>query len=189
MPRPDTRFCRLCGAPTEQRVPHLEDRERPVCPACGHVDYANPINVVGTVPVWGDDGDRVLLCRRNIEPRKGYWTLPAGFLELGETVADGAVRETTEEAGARIELGDLFTVLDVTHAGQVHLFFLARLLDTRLDPGPETIECGLFSLEEIPWDELAFLTVRRTLEHYLEDRDRGDFRAHTGEIVWQPRST
>lgn len=163
----------------------MEDRDRAVCPHCGFVDYINPINVVGTVPIWEDR--QVLLCLRNIEPRKGFWTLPAGFLEAGEPSADGAVRETTEEAGARVELGRLLTVLDVTHAQQVHLYWLARLVDTDFDPGIETIECRLFDFDDIPWDELAFLTVRRTLQHYLAEHARGSFDTHYGEVTWNRR--
>ena len=161
----------------------MEDRDRAVCPHCGFIDYVNPINVVGTVPVW--NGDQILLCRRNIEPRMGFWTLPAGFLEAGESSSDGAIRETTEEAGAHIELGRLFTVLDVPYAQQVHLYWLARLVDTNFAPGIETIECELFGIDEIPWDELAFLTVRRTLELYREHGDNAG--THYGDIVWGQR--
>ncbi|MFM7531081.1 MAG: NUDIX domain-containing protein, partial [Rubrivivax sp.] len=124
----------------------------------------------------------VLLCRRNIEPRWGLWTLPAGFLELGETTAEGAVRETTEEAGAHIELLGLFTVLNVVRAGQVHLFYRARMLDTHLDPGPETIEARLFREDEVPWEHLAFRTVRETLERYFADRRRGSFGLHCVDL-------
>ena len=148
-------------------VPADDNRERATCTACATIHYENPLNVVGTVPVWDD---QVLLCRRNIEPRYGLWTLPAGFMELGETTAEGAVRETIEEAGARIELQGLFTLLNVVRVGQVHLFYRARLLDTDFAPGPETIEAQLFAEDEMPWDELAFRTVRRTLERYFADR-------------------
>lgn len=171
--------CRVCGQPTVYRVPPEDNRERATCSACGEIHYENPINVVGTVPVWDH---QVLLCRRNIEPRRGLWTLPAGFLEMGESTAEGAVRETVEEAGARIELGDLFTVLNVVRVGQVHFFYLARMLDTHLDPGPETMEARLFSESEIPWDELAFRTVRQTLAHYFADAHAGAFSVHAGDI-------
>jgi ADP-ribose pyrophosphatase YjhB (NUDIX family) len=171
--------CRVCGAATHYRVPADDNRERAVCTACGEVHYENPINVVGTVPVWGD---QVLLCLRNIEPRYGMWTLPAGFLELGETVSAGALRETEEEAGAHVELQELFTVLDVVRAGQLHLFWRARMLDTHLAPGPETIEARLFREDEVPWDQIAFRTVRQTLEHYFADRRDGRFVLHTGQI-------
>jgi ADP-ribose pyrophosphatase YjhB (NUDIX family) len=171
--------CRACGAATTYRVPADDNRERAVCSACGEIHYENPINVVGTVPVWGD---QVLLCRRNIEPRYGMWTLPAGFLELGESVRAGALRETEEEAGAHVELLELFTVLDVVRVGQVHLFWRARMLDTHLAPGPETIEARLFREDEVPWDQIAFRTVRRTLEHFFADRRNGSFGFHEDEI-------
>ncbi len=174
------KHCRVCGTAVAYRVPADDNRERAVCPACSEIHYENPINVVGTVPVWGE---QVLLCRRNIEPRFGFWTLPAGFLELGESSAAGAERETVEEAGARIELQDLFTVLDVVRAGQLHLFYRARLLDTTLAPGPETIEARLFREDEVPWDALAFRTVRLTLEHFFADRRRGVFALHVGDIA------
>jgi len=173
------RHCRVCGTPTVYRVPADDNRERAVCPSCGEIHYENPINVVGTVPFWAD---QVLLCRRNIEPRYGLWTLPAGFLELGETTSEGAKRETDEEAGARIELVGLFTVLNVVRVAQVHFFYRARLLDTRFDPGPETIEAQLFREHEIPWDEIAFRTVRRTLQLYFDDRRNGSFAVHTDDI-------
>jgi ADP-ribose pyrophosphatase YjhB (NUDIX family) len=171
--------CRVCGRPASYSIPADDNRERAVCTVCGEIHYENPINVVGTVPVW----DRqVLLCRRNIEPRRGLWTLPAGFLELGETTEEGARRETDEEAGARIEMLGLFTLLNVVAVGQVHLFYRARLLDTRFDPGPETIEAQLFDEHEVPWDELAFRTVRETLRHFFVDRARGLFELHVDDI-------
>ena len=173
------KHCRACGSPVNYVVPADDNRERAVCPSCGTIHYENPLNVVGTVPVWGE---RVLLCRRNIEPRYGLWTLPAGFMELGETTAEGALRETDEEAGARIELEGLFTLLNVVRVGQVHLFYRARLLDDRFAPGPETIEARLFAEHEIPWDEIAFRTVRETLRHYFADRAEGQFRIHTADI-------
>ena len=171
--------CRVCGAATAYRVPVDDNRERAVCTACGEIHYENPINVVGTVPVWER---QVLLCRRNIEPRKGLWTLPAGFLEIGETTEEGARRETDEEAGARIEMQGLFTLLNVVAVAQLHLFYRARLLDTRFDPGPETIEAQLFDEHEVPWDQIAFRTVRETLRHFFADRERGRFELHVGDI-------
>ncbi|MDE1947516.1 MAG: NUDIX hydrolase [Burkholderiales bacterium] len=174
------KHCRVCGSPTRYQIPADDNRERAVCSVCAEIHYENPINVVGTVPVWGE---QVLLCRRNIEPRRGLWTLPAGFLELGESTSDGAIRETDEEAGARIELEGLFTVLNVVRAGQVHFFYRARLLDTRFAPGPETIEAQLFRENEIPWDEIAFRTVRQTLEHFFEDRRGAGFGVHAGDIT------
>lgn len=176
---PRIRHCRQCGHTVTYRVPQDDNRERAVCAACAHIHYENPLNVVGTIPVWED---RVLLCRRNIEPRHGFWTLPAGFMELGETTEAGAVRETDEEAGARIELQGLFSLLNVVRAGQVHLFYRARLRDIEFAPGPETIEVRLFTEAEIPWEELAFKTVRTTLERFYEDRRRGSFGLHCGDV-------
>lgn len=180
LPRAPIKHCRQCGQPVAYRVPEGDNRERAVCGSCTTIHYENPLNVVGTVPVWED---QVLLCRRNIEPRFGLWTLPAGFLELGETCAEGALRETVEEAGARIELDGLYTVLNVVRAGQVHFFYRARMLDLHLDPGPETIEARLFREHEVPWDQLAFRTVRRTLEHFYADRRTGRFPVHEGDIA------
>ncbi len=174
------RHCKACGAATRYIVPADDNRERAVCTVCATVHYENPLNVVGTVPVWGE---QVLLCRRNIEPRYGLWTLPAGFMELGETAAEGAVRETVEEAGANIELQGLFTMIDVLRVGQVHFFYRARMLDTDLDPGPETIEARLFSEADVPWDELAFRTVRETLRLFFADRRRGQFELHFADIA------
>jgi ADP-ribose pyrophosphatase YjhB (NUDIX family) len=171
--------CRVCGSPTTYRVPPDDNRERAICNSCGEIHYENPLNVVGTVPVWGE---QVLLCRRNIEPRYGFWTLPAGFMELGESTAEGALRETVEEAGANVEMQDLFTMLNVVRVGQVHLYYRARMLDLTLAPGPETIEARLFREDEIPWEELAFRTVRQTLEHYFADRRKGSFELHAGDV-------
>ena len=174
------KHCRVCGAQVGYRVPADDNRDRAICSSCGEIHYENPINVVGTVPVWGD---QVLLCRRNIEPRYGMWTLPAGFMELGESTAEGALRETVEEAGARVEMQELFTVLNVVRVGQLHLFYRARMLDSTLAPGPETIEARLFREDEVPWDELAFRTVRLTLEHFFADRRSGHYSVHAGDIA------
>ena len=174
------RYCRSCGEAAEYRMPPDDNRERAICSGCGEIHYENPINVVGTVPVWGE---QVLLCRRNIEPRRGLWTLPAGFLELGESIEAGAARETDEEAGAHFEMQGLFTVLNVVRVGQLHLFYRARLLDTHFAPGPETIEAQLFAEHEVPWDQIAFRTVRETLRHYFDDRRSGHFGLHIGDIA------
>jgi ADP-ribose pyrophosphatase YjhB (NUDIX family) len=174
------KHCRVCGSTAHYQVPADDNRERAVCTACGEVHYENPLNVVGTVPVWRE---QVLLCRRNIEPRYGLWTLPAGFMELGDPTEQGAVRETVAEAGARIELQGLFSMINVVRVGQVHLFYRARLEDTRFDPGPETIEAQLFHEHEIPWDRLAFRTVRETLQHFFADRANGSFGLHFGDIT------
>ncbi|WP_332775536.1 NUDIX hydrolase [Polaromonas sp.] len=184
MHRPPLKHCRVCGTAVVYRLPDDGDtKPRAVCPACGTVHYDNPLNVVGTVPVWGAEGEQVLLCKRNIEPRWGRWTLPAGFMELGETTAEGAARETHEEAGAQFEMQGLFTVMNVVSVGQVHLFYRARLLSTEFKPGHETLEARLFTESEIPWDEIAFRTVRTTLEHYFADRRSGAFGVHTVDIT------
>ncbi|HXD07576.1 MAG TPA: NUDIX hydrolase [Burkholderiaceae bacterium] len=174
------KHCKACGAQTTYRIPPDDNRERAICDACGLIHYENPINVVGTIPVWGD---KVLLCKRNIEPRFGLWTLPAGFLELGETTEQGALRETDEEAGARVTLQGLFSVLNVTRVGQVHLFYRAAMQSDHLDPGPETQEARFFAESEVPWDELAFRTVRETLHAYFADRRNGSFGVHCVDIA------
>lgn len=179
--RSPIKHCRACGAAVAYRLPDDGDtRERAVCTVCGTIHYENPLNVVGTVPVFADG--RVLLCKRNIEPRWGKWTLPAGFMELDETTAEGAARETEEEAGAHITMGPLFSLLNVPRVGQVHLFYLATLLSEQFDPGHETIEARLFTEDEVPWDEIAFRTVNETLRCYFADRRRGSFGLHCIDI-------
>lgn len=183
LPRTPATFCSRCGNATVLRVPDGDNRERAVCDACGSIHYLNPRPVVGTIPVWED---RVLLCRRAIEPRYGKWTLPAGFMEIGETTAQGAARETLEEAGARVRIGPLFSMLDVPQAEQVHIFFLAELQDLAFAPGTESLEVRLFEEREIPWSELAFRTVSATLHLYFKDRATGVYGAHTQELVAAP---
>ncbi|KAB2897155.1 MAG: NUDIX hydrolase [Burkholderiaceae bacterium] len=178
--RSPIKHCRECGTAVVYRIPDDGDtRPRAVCPACHTIHYENPLNVVGTVPVLGD---RVLLCKRNIEPRWGKWTLPAGFMELDETTSQGAARETDEEAGARFEIGPLFSVLNVRRVGQVHLFYRATLQSDQFAPGTETIEARLFTEDEIPWDELAFRTVKETLARFFADRRTGQFGVHCVDI-------
>ena len=181
MLREPIRHCRQCGTSVVYRIPDDGDtKQRAICTACATVHYENPLNVVGTVPIWGD---KVLLCKRNIEPRWGKWTLPAGFMELNETVAEGAARETVEESGAEFELEGLFSLVNVARVGQVHLFYRARLLSDRFNPGFETIEARLFTEDEIPWDEIAFRTVKETLAHYFADRRAGRFSIHAIDIT------
>ena len=178
--RTPIKHCKNCGTAVENRVPDDGDtRVRAVCPSCATIHYENPLNVVGPIPVWKD---QVLLCKRNIEPRFGKWTLPAGFLELGETLAHGAGRETQEEAGAQFEIKDLFSVLNVARVGQVHFFYQAQLLSNQFEPGHETIEAVLFNEADIPWDEIAFKTVRETLKHFFADRKKGQFSLHLVDI-------
>lgn len=184
MHRSPIQHCRQCGIAVIYRVPDDGDtRSRAVCPACHTIHYENPLNVVGTVPVWGASGEYVLLCKRNIEPRRGKWTLPAGFMELGETTTQGAARETDEEAGARFEMGELFTLMNVARVGQVHMYYRARLLSAQFNPGTETLEARLFTEADIPWDEIAFRTVKETLEHYFADRRAGRFGFHAFDIA------
>ena len=179
--RPLIQHCKACGCAVTYRVPDDGDtRERAVCNACHTIHYENPLNVVGTVPVWGN---QVLLCKRNIEPRLGKWTLPAGFMELNETVAEGAARETVEEAGAQFEMQELFALMNVTRVGQVHFFYRAQLTSDKFDPGHETQEARLFAEHEIPWDEIAFRTVKETLQHYFADAKQGKFELHQVDIV------
>ncbi len=179
--RPKIQHCKACGATVAYRLPDDGDtKERAVCTVCHTIHYENPLNVVGTVPVWGD---KVLLCKRNIEPRFGKWTLPAGFMELGETVAEGAARETTEEAGAQFELQELFSMMNVVRVGQVHFFYRARLTSDTFNPGHETQVARLFAEDEIPWDEIAFRTVKETLQHYFADARSKQFRLHQVDIV------
>ena len=173
------KHCRTCGGAVRYEVPADDNRERAVCTVCRQTHYENPLNVVGTVPVWGE---QVLLCRRNIEPRYGLWTLPAGFMELGETTAEGALRETVEEAGARIELEGLYSLINVVRVGQVHLFYRARMLDLDFTPGPESIEARLFAEADVPWAEIAFRTTKATLEFYFADRRAGQFAMHFSDI-------
>lgn len=181
MYRSPIKHCRNCGTAVSYRVPDDGDtKERAVCPACGTIHYENPLNVVGTVPHWED---RVLLCKRNIEPRWGKWTLPAGFMELNETTSQGAARETDEEAGAKFEMEGLFSVMNVERVGQVHLYYRARLLSDQFHPGHETIEARLFTETEIPWDELAFRTVKETLSCYFADRRNGAYNIHVIDIA------
>jgi ADP-ribose pyrophosphatase YjhB (NUDIX family) len=179
VPHPPLNFCSNCGAKVALRVPPGDSLPRHVCDNCNTIHYRNPLMVIGTLPVWQD---QVLLCRRAIEPRYGLWTLPAGFMELGETTAQAALRETIEEAKAHVELGEAFTLLSIPHVGQVHLFYRARLLDLDFAAGEETLEVALFDEAHIPWDTLAFRTTATTLRHFFTDRKTGAFRLHTDDI-------
>ena len=174
------KFCSSCAAPVTKRVPPGDSLPRWVCDQCGTVHYQNPLLVVGAIPEYED---KLLLCRRAIEPRYGYWTLPAGFMENAETAGQAAVRETLEEAGARIELGPAFSLVSVPHVNQVHLFYRARLLDLDFKPGEESLDVALFRETEIPWDHVAFRTVGYTLKKWLEDRAAGRFDFHSHDIA------
>jgi ADP-ribose pyrophosphatase YjhB (NUDIX family) len=173
------KFCSLCGAPVSQAIPPGDSRPRHVCTRCGEIHYQNPKLVVGAIAEW--EG-RILLCRRAIEPCHGKWTLPAGFMENFETTAEAAARETLEEACATIEVGDMFSLIDLPHISQVHIFYRARLRTPDFRPGTESLDTMLASMDEIPWDQLAFHSVTRTLRHYLADRASGQWRFHHENI-------
>lgn len=177
---PAIHFCSACAAPVQVMVPAGDTLPRHVCPSCGTIHYRNPRLVVGALPVWED---RILMCRRAIEPRFGFWTLPAGFMENGETVAAAAERETLEEACARIELGEVLTMISVPHISQVHVIYRARLLDLDFSPGPESLEVALFLEADIPWNDIAFRTVAMTLRHYFADRRSGQFSLHADAVI------
>jgi ADP-ribose pyrophosphatase YjhB (NUDIX family) len=163
--------CSHCGSAALQwRVPEGATLPRFVCPDCGTIHYQNPKVVVGCLPTW--DG-KVLLCRRAIEPRRGLWTLPAGFLENNETLEAGAMRETLEEADARVAIDNLYVVISIIHVSQVYVMFRSRLLDTDFGPGTESLEVRLFGEDEIPWEEIAFRTITRTLRNFFLDRRDG----------------
>jgi len=166
-----------------RRVPPGDSLPRDVCDACGSIHYVNPKLVLGAIPVWEEGGEaRLLLCRRAIEPRYGYWTLPAGFMENDETTAEAALRETLEEAGARVELREPFSMISVPYVNQVHVFYRARLLDLEFKPGVESLEVALFEEAQIPWKQIAFRTVGLTLRHWFADRSRGAFGFHAEDL-------
>jgi ADP-ribose pyrophosphatase YjhB (NUDIX family) len=172
-------FCNRCGAPVTHEVPPDDNRVRAVCHACNAIHYENPRMIVGCIAEWDD---RILLCRRAIEPRYGLWTVPAGFMENGETTAEGAMRETLEEANATVEIVALYALYNIPHIDQVYLLFRGRLLAPEFGVGDETLETRLVSEADVPWDQLAFATVRHTLRHYYADRRAGEYRFHMGTI-------
>jgi ADP-ribose pyrophosphatase YjhB (NUDIX family) len=173
------KFCSNCGAPLALRIPDGDTLARHVCDACQTIHYQNPRMVVGCIAEWEN---RILLCRRAIEPRHGLWTVPAGYMENGETTFQGAIRETLEEANARVEIGPLYALYNIPHISQVYMLFRARLLDAEVRPGAETLEARLLTEQEIPWDRIAFASVRNALTHYFDDRRRGEFPFHMGTI-------
>lgn len=174
------KFCSNCGAPVSMRIPDGDTLPRHVCDACATIHYQNPKVVAGCIPIWED---KVLLCRRAIEPRYGLWTVPAGFMEKGETTLQAAMRETQEEAGAKVEIEGLCALFNLPHIDQVYLLYRARLLDLDYAPGHETLEAQLFNEAEIPWNEIAFRVIHETLKLYFGDRVAGHHRTHTGDIV------
>jgi ADP-ribose pyrophosphatase YjhB (NUDIX family) len=173
------KFCSQCGRPVTFAVPVDDDRPRHVCPSCGAIHYQNPKLVVGCIPIWEN---RILMCRRDIEPRRGYWTLPAGFLENGETAAAGARRETLEETGATVVDLTPYLMVDIVHIHQIYLMFCSRLLAPDFHPTRESSEVKLVEEEAIPWDDIAFKVVEKTLRYYLKDRISGRFVFRTDKI-------
>lgn len=173
------RYCSQCGSGVTLTLPEGDNIPRHVCAACGTIHYQNPKIVVGCIPEWGD---QLLLCRRAIEPRYGLWTLPAGFMENGETVQQGAARETLEEAQAEVEVGALYALFNLPHINQVYMLFRARLLAPEFGPGAESLETELMSESEIPWDEIAFPVIQESLQLYFRDRAAGRFPLRTGSI-------
>jgi ADP-ribose pyrophosphatase YjhB (NUDIX family) len=177
-------FCSQCGSPVTSRVPPGDDRARHVCDSCGTIFYSNPKIVAGCIPQWNE---QLLLCRRAIEPRSGLWTLPAGFMENGESTDQAAARETLEEANARVEMGKLFAYLNIPALNQVYVIFLARLLDLDFSAGAESLEVRLFHEQEIPWEEIAFPSIERALRLYFQDRRGGGFGVHMADIERRSR--
>ncbi len=176
-------FCPYCGAPLVLQIPEGDDRPRYRCSACGRVHYENPKVVVGCIPLWED---KILLCRRNIEPQKGLWTLPAGYLENGETVKEGAIRETLEESGAVVNSLHTYLLLDIVHICQIYLMFLGQLESPSFHPTHESSEVALFTEKDVPWDAVAFRAIEKTLRCYFQDRAEGRFPFRNRQI---PRSS
>jgi len=172
-------YCMHCANLLVRRVPSGDDRTRHVCDACGTIHYQNPKMVVGTIPRYGD---RILLCRRAIEPRYGFWPLPAGFLETGESLAEGARRETLEEAGSRVDGLVPFAVFNITFVSQIYFMFLSDMVSAEFSPGHESLEVRLFRENEIPWSDIAFTVIRETMERYYGDLRNGHFEFHMGDI-------
>ena len=175
------KFCPECGSTVAVRIPSDDNRPRHVCTSCATIHYHNPKLVIGAIPEWEDS--RILLCRRAIEPRHGLWTLPAGFMENGETTTAAAIRETLEEANARIQLGELYSMINLPHINQVHLLFRARLLDLDFSPGTESLEVQLFAERDVPWEKLAFRPVHLSLKNYFNDRKNGTFQFRIGDLT------
>ncbi len=169
-------FCSHCGQPVERRVPAGDHLLRHICPRCDYIHYQNPKVVTGCIPVWED---KVLLCRRAIEPRLGYWTFPAGYLEMGETSGQGAARETLEETGVEVAVGALLAVINVPHISQIYMVYRARALSAAHHPTLESSETELVSEADIPWREIAFPTIYHSLKFFFDDRSAGreDFHA------------
>jgi ADP-ribose pyrophosphatase YjhB (NUDIX family) len=173
------KYCNRCGASVILSIPAGDDRPRYTCNSCGTIHYQNPRVVVGCIPEWED---KILFCQRAIEPRYGFWTLPAGFLENGETVSEGAKRETYEEAGAVVHQLEPYGLYNICYVNQIYLMFRGGLVDLTFTPGPESLAVRLFTAEEIPWDELAFPVIGKTLTRYLQDRNHCVYPFHIEDI-------
>lgn len=180
---PPIKFCSQCGEGVEQKIPQGETLSRAVCPACQTIHYQNPKIVAGCLP---EGEGKILLCRRAIEPRLGFWTFPAGFMELGESTEEAAARETLEEANARVTIQTLYSVFSLPHVDQVYIVYRAILQDLNFGPGEESLEVRLMPIEAIPWDQLAFPVIRETLQRYVEDTARAQFQVHFGAIPREP---
>ncbi|MBP6700162.1 MAG: NUDIX hydrolase [Halioglobus sp.] len=178
------KFCTSCGNSVILQIPAGDDRERFVCSSCEYVHYINPRIIVGCLPVY--EG-RVLLCKRAIEPRRNYWTLPAGFMENGETTPEGAARETWEEARGRVSNLELYRVFDVPSISQVYMFYRCDLDDGSFGVGPESLETALYSQAEIPWDQIAFPVVHETLQQYFIDVEQAHFPVRVSTVERRPR--
>lgn len=181
------KFCSACGASVTFTVPEGDNLPRYVCSACEIIHYQNPKIVTGCIPEWGSGGDsKILLCKRAIQPRKGLWTLPAGFMENQESTNEAAARETLEEANARVDELRLYAVFNIPRIDQVYIMFRAKLVDLDFSPGPESLETLLFDQQEVPWDQLAFPVIQETLQRYYDDRSKGQFLTHFGDIHPKP---
>jgi len=178
-------YCSHCATPVEHIIPPDDDRPRYVCPGCSRIHYQNPRLVVGCIPIWQD---QILMCLRDIEPRSGKWTLPAGYLENGEAVADGAYRETREETGARIEALQPYLLFDIVHINQLYLMFRSQLAEPAFHPTRESVDVRLFAADNIPLEDIAFPVIEKTLRCYLADREAGlfPFQIHPIHTQLQP---
>jgi|TARA_B110000196_G_scaffold240991_1_gene209512 ADP-ribose pyrophosphatase YjhB (NUDIX family) len=173
------KFCSSCGSSVTQKIPEGDNRLRYVCESCDEIHYQNPRVIAGILPIYND---QILLCKRSIEPRIGYWTLPAGFLENGESTLEGALRECVEESLAEVINPELYAIFDIPQIHQVYIFYRAKLETPFFGPTSESSEVALFSEADIPWDKLAFPMVEVTLDHYFEDRKKGNFKVIREDI-------
>ncbi|CAI9754841.1 unnamed protein product [Fraxinus pennsylvanica] len=176
-------FCQSCGGRTKHEIPDGEEKMRAICTSCGKIIYENPKMVVGCLI---EHENKILLCKRKIHPSFGLWTLPAGYMEIGESAAEGAIRETWEEANAEVEVLSPFAHLDIPLIGQTYIIFLAKLKRPHFSPGPESSDCQLFALNDIPFDSLAFSSMLVTLQLYIEDTKVGRPMFHYGIINKRP---